>query len=68
MPMSSSDGASLNHRYQRALRAFVRMVGNTINHETAHGFGVVSEVRANNSLTISGTMNARPMNLMKVAY
>jgi hypothetical protein len=47
---------------QRALRAFVRMIGNTINHETAHGFGVVSEVRANNSLTISGTTVTSPLN------
>jgi hypothetical protein len=47
---------------QRALRAFVRMVGNTINHETAHALGVVSRVLANNSLTISGTTLTSPLN------
>jgi hypothetical protein len=47
---------------QRALRAFVRMVGNTINHETAHALGVVSRVLANNSITISGTTVTSPLN------
>ncbi|TPV96188.1 MAG: hypothetical protein B7733_06080 [Myxococcales bacterium FL481] len=46
---------------QGAMRAFVRMVGNTINHEVAHGLGVVSRVRGNNSLTITGTTLTSPL-------
>lgn len=46
---------------QAALRAFVRFVGNTINHETAHGLGVASRVRANNQITISGTSVTSPL-------
>ena len=47
---------------QRALNAFIHMVGNTINHETAHALGVVSRVRANNQITISGTTVTSPLN------
>jgi hypothetical protein len=47
---------------QTALRAFVRMVGNTTNHEIAHGLGVVSRVSAKNKVTISGTTVTSPLN------
>jgi hypothetical protein len=47
---------------QLALRRFVRMVGNTINHEAAHAFGVVSRVRANNSIAIGGVTVTSPLN------
>lgn len=46
---------------QRALRAFVRMVGNTTNHELAHALGVASRVRANNKLVIAGTTLTSPL-------
>lgn len=47
---------------QRALRAFVQMVGNTLNHEVAHSLGVVSRIRANNQITINGTTVTSPLN------
>ena len=47
---------------QAALQAFVRMVGNTTNHETAHGLGVVSRVRVNNRITIRGIIRTSPLN------
>jgi hypothetical protein len=47
---------------QAALRAFVRMVGNTINHEMAHGLGVVSPLDPSNRITIGGTTVASPLN------
>jgi len=47
---------------QRALRAFVRMVGNTINHEVAHALGLVSRLKANNSITIGAVTVTSPLN------
>jgi hypothetical protein len=46
---------------QAALRAFVRMVGNTINHELAHGLGIASRVLASNRITIGGTTVTSPL-------
>jgi hypothetical protein len=57
---------------QAALQAFVRMVGNTTNHETAHGAGVVSRTDATlalppatagrNRVTINGKTLTSPLN------
>jgi hypothetical protein len=47
---------------QAALRAFIKMLGNTINHESAHGMGVASVVRANNKITIGATTVTSPLN------
>jgi hypothetical protein len=47
---------------QAAMRAFVRMVGNTINHESAHALGVVSRIRAENKITIGGVTVTSPLN------
>jgi hypothetical protein len=47
---------------QTALRAFVRMVGNTINHEVGHSLGLVSRVRANNQITIGAVTVTSPLN------
>lgn len=46
---------------QAALQAFVHFLGNTINHETAHGLGVASRVRAENSITIAGATVTSPL-------
>ena len=47
---------------QAALRAFVRMVGNTTNHELGHALGLVSRNRPANQITINGTTVTRPLN------
>lgn len=47
---------------QRALRAFVRFVGNTTNHELGHALSLVTRIRADNQLTISGVTLTSPLN------
>jgi len=47
---------------QAAMRAFIRFVGNTINHEGAHGLGAVAPNDAGNQFNVSGTLVRSPLN------
>ncbi len=46
---------------QKALNYFVKMIGNTINHEVGHAFGLVSIVKTANKVTIDGTTLTSPL-------
>lgn len=47
---------------QAALNAFIHMVGNTTNHETGHGLGLLARKHPSNVVTISGVSVTTPVN------